>query len=97
MEPVRVIRKDEAETGWEFIVEVGENSDIIGYRVRVDREYWEKLTNEKRKPEELVRSSFLFLLQKEAKTSILKSFNLHEISYYFPEYEDEMKRKMRSA
>lgn len=97
MEPVRVIKKNEAETEWEFIVEVGENSDKIGYSVRVDREYWEKLTSGRHKPEELVRRSFLFLLQREAKTSILRSFNLHEIPYYFPEYEDEMKRRMRSA
>lgn len=96
MEPVQIVKKSEEETGWEFIAEVGENSDKIGYRVRVDREYWKKLTNERRTPEELVRRSFLFLLQREAKTSILRNFNLHEITHYFSEYEDEMKRIMRS-
>lgn len=94
MEPVKVIKMSESEAGWQFTVEVGAESDRIGHSVFLDKEYYQKLTKEKRKPEELVYRSFLFLLQREAKTSILRSFNLHEISYYFSEYEEEMKRKM---
>ncbi|MDG2474429.1 MAG: hypothetical protein P8M50_04000 [Paracoccaceae bacterium] len=36
--------------------------------------------------EQLVKKSFLFLLQKERQTSILEKFNIEEIENYFPEF-----------
>ena len=42
-------------------------------------------------PGELVRRSFAFLLGREPKESILRSFELPEISRYFPEYEREIR------
>lgn len=94
MEPVKVIKRSEFEAGWHFTVEVGVEPDRIGYAVFLDKDYYQKLTGGKRKPEELVHRSFLFLLQREAKTAILRSFNLHEISYYYSKYEEEIKRRM---
>jgi hypothetical protein len=38
-------------------------------------------------PEDLVRRSFEFLLEREAKGSILARFDLPQIGRYFPEYE----------
>ena len=38
-------------------------------------------------PEDLVRRSFEFLLEREAKGSILARFDLLQIGRYFPEYE----------
>jgi hypothetical protein len=40
--------------------------------------------------EDLVRVSFLFLLDREPATSILASFSLDVISRYFPEYRREI-------
>jgi hypothetical protein len=40
-----------------------------------------------RDPHLLVDASFRFLLEREAPTSILRSFDLMEIARYFPEYE----------
>ena len=40
----------------------------------------------------LVRSSFQFLLEREAATSILRRFSLDVIGDYFPEYRREMER-----
>ncbi len=40
--------------------------------------------------EELIRRSFDFLLQREPKESILSTFELSEISRYFPEYTREI-------
>ena len=37
-------------------------------------------------PEELIRESFEFLLEREPKESILSRFDLSVISRYFPEY-----------
>jgi hypothetical protein len=45
-------------------------------------------------PEELIRQSFQFLLEREPKESILARFDLSVISRYFPDYEREMKRRL---
>jgi hypothetical protein len=52
------------------------------------------LTTGKVEPEELVRRSFEFLLEREPKESILTRFDLSVISRYFPEYEREIKRRL---
>ncbi len=41
-------------------------------------------------PEELVRRSFGFLLQREPKESILREFDLEVIQRYFPDYDRAM-------
>jgi hypothetical protein len=41
-------------------------------------------------PEELVRRSFEFLLQRESQASILREFDLSVIQHYFPEYDQAM-------
>ena len=41
-------------------------------------------------PEELVRRSFEFLLERESKESILREFDLSVIQRYFPEYDQAM-------
>ena len=42
-------------------------------------------------PEDLVRRSFEFLLQREPKESILREFELSVIQRYFPDYDDLMR------
>ena len=43
-------------------------------------------------PEQLLRASFQFLLEREPNTSILSEFELPLIGRYFPEYEREIPR-----
>jgi hypothetical protein len=38
-----------------------------------------------------VRSSFRFLLEREQRESILRTFNLEAIARYFPEWEAEIR------
>jgi hypothetical protein len=45
-------------------------------------------------PEELIRESFQFMLEREPKESILARFDLSVIGRYFPEYEQEIKRRI---
>jgi hypothetical protein len=71
-------------TTFEVIVEGGSTTT---HKVTVTPSYYEKLTNKRVTPEVLVERSFKFLLQQESNTSILRSFELSEISRYFPEYE----------
>lgn len=54
------------QTTWQFIV----NIEGIDFSVELDKEYWEKLTDGRQTPAELVRHSFEFLLTKEPKESI---------------------------
>lgn len=91
---IKIKNKDENKEGWRILVGIGEGEDEIEYSVWVEKKYWQKLTGEGYEPEELVRKSFEFLLQREPKESILKEFALRQISDYFPEYEEEMKRQM---
>ena len=57
------------------------------HMVTVPHSYYERLTKKRVTPDLLVERSFKFLLQRESNTSILRSFELSEISQYFHEYE----------
>src|SRR5262249_18216037 len=56
----------------------------------------ERLTGGKANAERLIEESFRFLLERESNTSILRSFQLTDISRYFPEYEREIRGRLRS-
>jgi hypothetical protein len=45
-------------------------------------------------PEDLVKTSFAFPLEREPKESILGEFDLEVIGRYFPEYEHELGRRL---
>lgn len=49
------------------------------------------LTSKKISKKELLKYSFQFLLEREPNTTILSSFELTEISKYFPEYLKKVK------
>ena len=44
--------------------------------------------------ERVVRLSFEFLLEREPASSIMSEFSLDVIKRYFPEYEDELPRRL---
>lgn len=44
--------------------------------------------------ERIVRESFAFLLEREPATSIMDEFSLSVISRYFPEYSEELPRRL---
>ena len=44
--------------------------------------------------ERVVRISFEFLLEREPASSIMREFSLDVIARYFPEYEDELPRRL---
>lgn len=64
-----------------------EKGTTTTHTVTVSQAYYEKLTNKSVKPEILVKQSFVFLLERESNSSILRSFDLPVIGQYFPEYE----------
>lgn len=62
----------------------------LEYSVDLDKEYCDKLTRGILEPTELIEKSFVFLLAREPKESILKNFNLQQINDYFKEFEKEI-------
>ena len=47
-----------------------------------------------RRAEEVVRESFQFLLERESAASILPEFSLDQIGRYFPEFFQELPRRL---
>jgi hypothetical protein len=66
------------------------------HRVRVTKTDLERLS-EGRSTEELLRASFLFLLDHEPNTSILPSFDLPVIGRYFPDFEAQIQARLRQS
>ena len=54
----------------------------------------QRLAGEEISPDHLIAESFRFLLEREPNTSILNSFELPVISTYFPEYEQEIRKRL---
>ena len=77
----------------EFLVRVSESGSESTHRVTVKQDDYNRLTGGKIEPEELVKESFRFLLEREPKESILNRFDLSVIGRYFPEYERETKSR----
>jgi hypothetical protein len=83
---------------WRYNVEITE-SDGSGsktdHQVTLDRDYYMNLTEKGRViPEEFIKKSFEFLLNRETKDSVLRQFNISEINNYFPEFEKEIKNAL---
>jgi len=64
------------------------------HEVTVSPDYHEKLTGGSVTPAELVEESFEFLLEREPNSAILSTFDLPVIGRYFPEYEDEISKRV---
>jgi hypothetical protein len=73
------------------VIEAGSEST---YQVTLDPKDYARLAGATVEPEELIRKSFEFLLEREPKESILSRFDLSVISRYFPEYEGEIKKRL---
>ena len=91
---IRVTETNQTNDGWTFLVELGYGDGLAEYIVDVDVDYWTKLTGRRIEPDELVKTSFEFLLSKEQKELIFKKFNLADVSGSFPMYESEIKRRL---
>ena len=77
-----------------FCVRVVEGGSESSHQVTLDSKDHAKLAGSAVEPDELIRKSFEFLLEREPKESILSRFDLSVISRYFPEYEREIKRRL---
>ena len=78
----------------DFQVRVIEGKSETSHRVTMKTEEYERISGKKIEPTELVRRAFEFLLAREPKESILRSFDLTIIGQYFAEFEQAMKRSL---
>ena len=78
----------------EFHVRISEGGSESSHHVTLSPKDYTRLTGGKAEPEELLRRSFEFLMEREPKESILSSFDLSVISRYFPEFDREIKRRL---
>lgn len=48
-------------------------------------------------PEEFIKKSFKFLLERESKDSILRQFNISQINDFFPAYERDQENNAKQV
>lgn len=82
-------------TGWTFTVQVAEQNGQTRHSVNLSQQAFEELASGKATtPEELVKKSFEFLLERESKNQILRQFDLPVISRFFPDYPAEIRKRL---
>ena len=79
-------------TRWVCNVMVGDDPGATHHEVTVSRDLLAQLRPGAQEPDRLVSDAFEFLLQREPRESILRSFDLPAIGRYFPEWEDHVRR-----
>jgi hypothetical protein len=77
--------------GGRFSVRVEDGGSATEHDVTVSQDDLERLGSG-RTPDAFVRDCFAFLLEREPKESILRSFDVSAIGGYFPEFEREIVR-----
>ena len=81
-------------TDWRCSVTIGDDSRATHHQVTVRAEHLHRIAPAGASAEDVVRASFEFLLAREPRESILRTFDLAEIARYFPEYDAELPRAL---
>ena len=89
---VRLELKKEGLESWVFSVVIIDKDGKHNFEVELDKKYHKEITNGSVLPIILIQESMFFLLERENVSTILKEFNIKEISNYFGEYESEIKK-----
>jgi hypothetical protein len=88
------VRSEPSDEGWRCRVKVVDEQSATEHVVAVTPADLERLDPGATDPTDLVRRSFEFLLEREPKESILRSFDVPTISRYFPDYERAIQRSV---
>lgn len=86
------VRCDPVAGGWRCVVRLADAAGSGEHQVTVAAADLARLEPGASEPIDLVRRSFAFLLEREPRDSILRSFDLVVIGRYFPEWEREIRR-----
>ena len=79
----------------QFGVECTEGDTTTHHTVTVPERLLDDIELPRVDPLRLVEESFAFLLEREPSTSIMASFELTDISRFFPEYVEEMRVRLQ--
>lgn len=77
-----------------FAVEIAEGDSTAHCEVTVTDNSFRKFAPDRSSKKDLVRESFEFLLEREPKESILSSFEIGVIEKYFPEYPEQIVKRL---
>ena len=88
------IETTEHRDSYEFQVTVREGRTETRHQVTLQKIDFDDLVGDAASSDALVRESFRFLLEREPKESILRSFDLMVIGRYFPEYRREIVKRL---
>ena len=78
----------------EFDVHLGDADGGTSHRVTVPEDLLEELDLPEDDLERVVSESLEFLLEREPASSIMSEFSLDVIARYFPEYPEELPRRL---
>ncbi|HVW32507.1 MAG TPA: hypothetical protein VHL53_08220 [Acidimicrobiia bacterium] len=78
----------------EFGVEVEEGHEVTGHKIRLPGPFLDDLLLTDVDQERVVTETFDFLLEREPHTSILAEFSLEDVSRYFPDFPEELQRRL---
>ena len=92
MPEIEVSRADVEQFLSRFHVRVADDANATEHDVTLSRPDHERLAGRYPTPEAFVRACFAFLLEREPKESILRSFDISQIATYFPEFETQILR-----
>ena len=84
---------EELDAGWRCTVTVGDDPAATRHEVTVDGAVLADLAPGATAMQ-LVLESFAFLLEREPRESIMRRFDLPIIGRFFPEYPDEIRRRL---
>jgi hypothetical protein len=87
---IEVSRADVEQFLSRFLVRVKHGDEVMSHVVTLSGADYERLGGGYRSPEAFVEACFEFLLAREPKEDILGSFDVSQISAYFPEFEAEI-------
>lgn len=82
--------------GWLCLVRVREGAFATEHQVTVAGDVLARLDPDAPDPARLVRAAFVFLLEREPASSILRSFDLPVIGRYFPGWEDDVRGRLEA-
>lgn len=91
MADIEIVRISKDAKGSTFRVQITEHGTVSAHEVRLRTADFGVLSGGTMSEEQLLRASFVFLLEREPKESILREFDIMTIARYFPEYPDAMK------
>lgn len=84
---ITVTRAQQSTASFMFDVVIVEGSSQSQHEVTLTNEDWDAQGDRFSSPEDFVRHSMEFLLEREPKESILGRFDIRDIGRYFPEFE----------